>query len=467
MARSLRAHHPTKTEIVDLAALEGHDADIPSNLGSIHNVHSNPSTQPHTPLYEKDVKPSAFERDIEKGASPSSTSIAGEPNEGVEEDPNVIDFDGPDDPQNPMNWKFCKKWGMVLLISAITFLTPLASSMFAPGVPEVMRDFNSTNDMLQGFMVSVYVLGFSFGPLTIGPCIGPVIGGFLTVAKGWRWNFWFVAIVAGAFFAMSLILMSETSAPIILERKTKKLRAETGNEVLRSKFDSGLTTRKLFIFSIVRPAKMLTRSTICFAISLYVAITYTYLYILFTTFTAVFTNQYHWHGGITGLSFLGLGIGSLIGQFVYIHYGNRTVSKHIERGDFKPEQRLHIMCVGGFFLPIGLLIYGWSANYKTHYIVPLIGTGIIGFGLLMTFMPANTYLIDVFTKHAASAMAANTVLRSLMAALVPLSSQKMYAALGLGWGNSLLAFVSLALVPIPFLFIKYGERIRTKSTVKL
>lgn len=266
---------------------------------------------------------------------------------------------------------------------------------------------------------------------------------------------------------MSLILMSETSAPVILERKARRLRKETGNDKLRSKLDSGLAPKALFKFSIVRPAKMLTRSTICFAISLYVAITYTYLYILFTTFTAVFTNQYHWHGGITGLSFLGLGIGSLIGQMLYIHFGNRTVSKHIARGDFKPEMRLQIMCIGGFFLPVGLLIYGWSANFQTHYMVPLFGTGIIGFGLLMTFMPANTYLIDVFTTHAASAMAANTVLRSLMAALVPLSSQKMYAALGLGWGNSLLAFVSLTLVPIPFLFIKYGERIRARSTVRL
>lgn len=266
---------------------------------------------------------------------------------------------------------------------------------------------------------------------------------------------------------MSLVLMSETSAPIILERKAKKLRKETGNDKIRSKLDSGLAPKELFKYSIIRPAKMLTRSAICFAISLYIGITYTYLYILFTTFSAVFTNQYHWHGGITGLSFLGLGIGSIIGQFVYIHYGNKTVSKHIKRGDFKPEMRLHIMCIGGFFLPIGLLIYGWSAYFQTHYMVPLVGTGIVGFGLLMTFMPASTYLVDVFTSHAASAMAASTVLRSLMAALVPLSSQKMYAAMGLGWGNSLLAFVSLALVPIPFLFIKYGERIRARSTVRL
>lgn len=266
---------------------------------------------------------------------------------------------------------------------------------------------------------------------------------------------------------MSVILMSETSAPVILERKAKRLREETGNTKLKSKLDSGLSPKDLFMFSIVRPTKMLTRSTICFAISLYVAITYTYLYILFTTFTTIYQNQYHWHGGVVGLSFLGLGIGSLIGQTVFTHYGNRTAHKHIKRGDFKPEHRLYIMALGGFFLPIGLFWYGWSVQAHAHYMVPIVGTGLVGFGLLMTFMPANTYLVDVFTVHAASAMAANTVLRSLMAALIPLSSQKMYAALGYGWGNSLLGFVSLLLVPIPFVFIKYGERIRARSTVKL
>jgi hypothetical protein len=99
--------------------------------------------------------------------------------------------------------------------------------------------------------------------------------------------------------------------------------------------------------------------------------------------------------------------------------------------------------------------------------VPIFATGIIGFGLLMTFMPATTYLVDVFTVHAASAMAASTVLRSLAAAFLPLSSQTMYEQLGYGWGNSLLGFVATLLIPIPYLFIKYGERIRARSTVKL
>lgn len=266
---------------------------------------------------------------------------------------------------------------------------------------------------------------------------------------------------------MSLILMSETSAVIILQRKVNRLKASTGNSKLRSKLDTGLTTRQLFKFSIVRPTKMLFLSTICFSISLYIAITYSYLYILFTTFSVVFKEQYGWKGGISGLSFLGLGIGSLIGQLVYVRYGNKIVDKHIKRGDFCPEHRLYMMCIGGIFIPCGLFIYGWSVQYKTHFMVPEVATGFIGFGLLMSFMPATTYLVDVFTVHAASAMAASTVLRSVAAAFIPLSSQTMYKKMGYGWGNSMLGFISLLMVPMPFLFIKFGERIRARSTVKL
>jgi hypothetical protein len=125
------------------------------------------------------------------------------------------------------------------------------------------------------------------------------------------------------------------------------------------------------------------------------------------------------------------------------------------------------MSIGGFLIPVGLFVYGWTVQVQTHFIVPLIATGLIGIGLLMTFMPASTYLVDVFTIHAASAMAASTVSRSLCAAFIPLSSQKMYAKLGYGWGNSLLGFIACLLIPIPFLFLKYGQRIRTNSTVKL
>lgn len=160
--------HPTRSEIIEQAVAEGHDADIPSNLGSIHQVPSR--TSAHSP-WKPDNKDdcTAEEKDIEKGNRSSLTSSANDTEEEPDHDPNIVDYDGPDDPENPMNWKATKKWGMVCLVSAITFLTPLASSQFAPGVPEVMRDFHSTSSLLEGFMVSVYVLGFAFGPLIIAP----------------------------------------------------------------------------------------------------------------------------------------------------------------------------------------------------------------------------------------------------------------------------------------------------------
>jgi hypothetical protein len=166
MTQSNATIHPRRSEVIDLAAAEGHDADIPSNLGYIHQFPTEPSTGPNMRLDVKETSVLAREKDVEKASSPESIANTDIQDEETELDPNIVDFNGPDDPANPMNWPFAKKWGMVFLISAITFLTPLASSIFAPGIPEVMRDFGSTNDMLRGFMLSVYVLGFAFGPLS-------------------------------------------------------------------------------------------------------------------------------------------------------------------------------------------------------------------------------------------------------------------------------------------------------------
>lgn len=82
-------------------------------------------------------------------------------------------------------------------------------------------------------------------------------------------------------------------------------------------------------------------------------------------------------------------------------------------------------------------------------------------------MCTATYLVDAYTIYAASAIAANTVLRSLLGALLPLAGSKMYQTLGLGWGNSLLAFIALALAPVPLLFYRYGERIRNSKIFKV
>jgi hypothetical protein len=78
-------------------------------------------------------------------------------------------------------------------------------------------------------------------------------------------------------------------------------------------------------------------------------------------------------------------------------------------------------------------------------------------------MPVQSYLVDGYSQYAASALAANTVLRSVVGAVLPLSGEKLYQSIGIGWGNSLLGFIALAFLPFPWLFYKYGDRIRQWS----
>lgn len=131
----------------------------------------------------------------------------------------------------------------------------------------------------------------------------------------------------------------------------------------------------------------------------------------------------------------------------------------------KAEYRLFPWVLGSLFIPAGLFWYGWSAQYKLPWIMPVIGTGWVGFGMVATFLSIQTYLIDGFQRQAASALAANMVLRSLVGAFLPLAGVRMYTILGLGWGNSLLGFLALAMAPLSWFLFRYGEPIRVRSTV--
>ncbi|KAF8858583.1 fluconazole resistance protein [Acephala macrosclerotiorum] len=324
----------------------------------------------------------------------------------------------------------------------------------------------SIADMVAQDRRGVAMTIFAMGPL-LGPVIGPVAGGYLSEAKGWRWIFWLLTMLGGAITISAFFIMRETYAPTILEHRAKRLQRITSNFHLRSKLNSGLTPRQLFARSIIRPLKMLFLSPIVLALSVFMALGYGYLYLLFTTFTSVFEEQYGFNSGTVGLTYLGVGIGSMIGMAGVGVVSDTILKKKSGTGEMKPEYRLLPMIYMSPLMCIGLFWYGWSASAKTFWLVPIIGTAIFGIGLFSAMSCITTYMVDAFTAYAASALAANTVLRSIFGAVLPLVGQKMYDSLGLAWGNSLLAFVALAMCPIPLIFYRYGETIRKRWSLKL
>ena len=277
---------------------------------------------------------------------------------------------------------------------------------------------------------------WSIGPL-MGPVIGPICGGFMSQRIGWRWIFYVLTIASGFVTVGVFIFLNETNPVVILGRKAAKLRKETGNHRLRSALESNVTGRQLLMLSLKRPFKLLFISPIVLSLSILMGINYAYLYLCFTTFPLVFQEVYHFSEGISGLAYLGLGTGSMVGLAIIGKYSDKIVVKMTEKhGVRKPEYRLPLMICAHALIPIGLLWYGWSADKHVHWynltetflidrIVPIIGSGFFSAGVLGTFMPISTYLIDCYQLYAASALAANTVLRSLMGALLPLAGPAM------------------------------------------
>ena len=140
----------------------------------------------------------------------------------------------------------------------------------------------------------------------IGPFAAPVIGGFIAQAGGWRWTIWFVTIVVGAVSGLSVLLFRETYKAKILERKTRRLRAQTGNDLLRSRHEDAMN-KDSFVQSMLRPAKMLFCSPIVSIVSFYTALTYGVSYLILTTLTVLVKDVYQFSTGAAGLAFLGRG----------------------------------------------------------------------------------------------------------------------------------------------------------------
>ncbi|KAG8955476.1 hypothetical protein FRC04_008827 [Tulasnella sp. 424] len=296
---------------------------------------------------------------------------------------------------------------------------------------------------------------FTLGPL-IGPVVGPVAGGFVAQHLSYHWIFWIIAILAGAASALGIPILRETYAPVILRRRAKKL----GKEV-KSPHSLG----EILWLNLTRPITLLTRSFICFIFSLYMAVIYGIMYLLFVTFPLLYGEVYGWKAGVAGLAYLGPGIGFLVG----VMFAGRNVDsiyaklKERNNGVGQPEFRIPVMFVGSFIVPIGLFWYGWTADKGLHWILPIIGSGIFGAGMMMCFLPIQVYLVDTFT-YAASAVAAATLLRSLFGFVFPLFAERIFTALGVGGGYSLVAGISIVVGwPFPVLIYFKGAAMRARS----
>ncbi|KAI1356832.1 major facilitator superfamily domain-containing protein [Xylaria sp. FL0043] len=466
-------------------------------------------------------------------------------------DPDLVTWTGPEDPENPKNWTFSKKWAAVFTVSLFTFISPISSSLVAPALEKIGDELGIDQAFEKNLTLSIFILAYAIGPLVwgplselygrvvvlqlvnliylffnlgcglartkseliafrflsglggsaplgigggvlsdlftaedrgkalsiyslaplLGPAIGPIAGAFIAQNTSWRWSFYATTIADALIQGAGLFFLKETYTPVLLVWKKKRLIKETGNANLHTPFDNpDRTVGKMLRIALERPFRMITTQIIVQVIAVYMLYVYGLIYIVLTSFPTLWSSPkpagYGESLGIGGLNYISLGLGFFLGAQICAPLQDRIYVALKKRygGVGKPEYRVPMMVPGAVLMPIGLIVYGWTAEFKTHWIFPNIGAAIFAMATIMSFQCLQTYLVDTYTRFAASAVSAGTVFRSLAGFGFPLFAPSLYARLGDGWGNTLLALLGVVLGwPAPFLLWKYGEALRKRS----
>ncbi|OUM54515.1 hypothetical protein BVG19_g3919 [[Candida] boidinii] len=494
---------------------------------------------------------STIENEFEKvdiGDEEKASDSAQEAEEGY--DPREVDWDSPEDADNPINWPTWRKWFTTMSVAFICLVVTLGSSIYVCGVPELMEIWGISQTLgLAG--LTFYVLGLAFGPVLgaplseifgrkivycstlpvsmlfimgvglsknigsvlvlrffagfsasaclavgggsitdiwrphelglamtlfclaplAGPVIGPIIGGFVAENKGWKWTMWVNLMFAGAILPFILVA-PESYKPIIMRTRLKK----RGLKIKKPALSFGKFLVLILFITVLKPLQMLGTEPIVVIFSIYTAFIFAVLFGFFEAFPVIFRGVYGMELGISGLTFLGVGLGLLLGAALYIYIDKRIFFKKYEDGYIgqkdadgnpvppTPESRLITCKIGAVFLGPSLFWLGWTAKYHTHWMAPVAAGVPFGFSLILIFFSILTYFAMSYPPlSVASALAANNLLRYILASVFPLFTVQMYKNLNVGWASTVFGFIGVALAPVPWIFTYVGPRLRARS----
>ncbi|KAI0964966.1 MFS multidrug transporter [Xylaria arbuscula] len=297
----------------------------------------------------------------------------------------------------------------------------------------------------------------------LGPALGPILGAFISEGTNWRWIFWVTSIASAVVIVIAVICLHETYEP-----RLEQLRRNADKGSLKSTISprSTKTFLELMRTNLQRPFRMLGTQVIIQLLAAYMALLYGTMFLFLFVYPLLWTDMYGESVSIGSLNYISFALGLILGVNIAGHLNDYIYLKLKQRnhGVGRPEFRVPPMIIGTTLVPIGLLWWGWTGQAKLHWILPNIGSFILGTGVYVCSGCVSVYTIDTYNRYAASAVSTNLVSRSLTAAFFPLFAPYLFDALGFGLGTTVLAvaFAVLGSTVVLTLWF-FGERLRTRS----
>ncbi|KAH9476477.1 Efflux pump atB [Psilocybe cubensis] len=321
----------------------------------------------------------------------------------------------------------------------------------------------SVSDLFDDHTVASPMAVYTISPF-IGPVLGPLLSGFINQNLQWRWTYYILLIWSGLELVALILLVPETYVPLIVKRKAIRLRSEGESRYWAPLERQETNLSRAIMISCYRPFQLLLFDQMALLLDLWNAVILGILYLSFQAFPFIFGDVHGFNTQETGMSFLGIGLGMIIGLSTQ-PFWNRLYKLEAERneGRLPPEARLIMGKFGGILVPIGLFWLAFTTYKAVHWIVPIIASVPFGTGIYFVFTSTFSYMVTAYRPIAASAMAANSAMRSSFAAVFPLFAGAMYHRLGTVGATALLAGLMALMTPLPFVFYRIGADLRRKS----
>lgn len=511
------------------------------------------------------LKNSHEEANLGTKKEPSTVPVESTPREDEPIDPATLDWDGPNDPDNPHNWATWKKWFATMTVAGLCLVVTMGSSLYVASVPVFEARYHVSQTLgLAG--LTFYLLGLStviFAPLSeafgrkpiylftlpismlftmgvalsnghmriilplrffsglfacpalsvgsgtvmdifdfdevstaavlfslapfLGPVISPIMSSFAVEALGWRWS-QYIQLIAGGAILPFIVILPETHKGIILKKRAMKRKM---NLKVLTKEEKKQFLKVVLTITTLRPVKMLVVEPIVLVFSIYVAFIFAVLFGFFEAYPVIYKGIYKMGSGVSSLPFLGIGIGLWLGALFYIYMDRKYLfpkapegtpeletkissRKTPYRGQRDPDtnellpvvpERFLLGCkCGAIALPVALFWQAWTAREDVHWMSPVAAGVPFGFGLINIFFSVIIYFTQCFPPlMVASALAANSLLRYVVCSVFPLFTVQMYMNLKVKWASTLFALICVVMVPIPWIFERWGSELRRRS----
>ncbi|KAL4065211.1 major facilitator superfamily domain-containing protein [Scleroderma yunnanense] len=300
------------------------------------------------------------------------------------------------------------------------------------------------------------------------PTIGPVPSSFLGSFLHWRWLLGLLALWGGLLAAL-MFFVPETE-PTAIARKLAM-----SQDYIRYTRASLADTPKPNLWSevLLTPFTMLRHEPILSCTTIFHSFVYGLLFLLLEAYPHIYHFYYSMSREQSGLVFIAPFIGNVLGVLVYFgylksHYETPQRAMRVESNggvelEFEPEARLPGALLASLLIPIGLFWFTLSADPHIHYILSVLSGVPVGAGMTLFQLSLFNYYIDLYPTKSASAIAANTAIRDIVATILPSITLPLYNAMGIRNANMMLACISCIGFPAGIILYVFGRRLRAAS----